>query len=83
MKSISDRIAEIKLIYEKLNGLGLNNGICPDIQKFKDVANIFVKDGLSSSGAIKLQDIDRELVYILSNKSHITSSVMLKYLKPK
>lgn len=82
MKSITDRIEEVKLIYEKLTSLGLNTGICPDIQEFKDIANVFVKEGLSSSGKINLQDIDRELIYIFSNKSHIISSVILKYIKP-
>lgn len=80
MKSISDRISEIKLIYEKLNKLGLNPSNCPDIQNFKEVANIFVKDGLCVSGSIKLEDINRELIYIFSNQSHIISSVMLKYI---
>lgn len=78
-KTISERIAEIKLIYEKLQNLGLNEEVCPGIKEFKGIANTFVKEGVSLSGKIKLQSIDRTLVYILSIRSHITSSVALKY----
>jgi hypothetical protein len=77
-KTISERISEIKLIYEKLQNLGIDGEVCPEIKNFKEIANTFVKDGISLSGKIKLQSIDRTLVYILSIRSHITSSVALK-----
>lgn len=80
-KTISERISEIKLIYEKLKNLGIDSEVCPEIKIFKEITNTFVKDSISLSGKIKLQSIDRTIVYILSIKSHITSSVALKYNK--
>jgi len=77
-KTITARISEIKLIYEKLQNLGLDSEVCPGIKEFKEVANSFVKEGVSLSGKIKLPEIERTLVYTLTMQSHIDSNVVLK-----
>lgn len=79
MKSQNQRLDEIIEIYKKLNELGLNIDIC-GINEFKKIANEFVKNNISSSGKIKIPEIERELIYILSTQSHIISSVSLKHI---
>jgi len=79
MKEFKERFEEIKEIYKKLNDLGLNIDI-NGIKEFKVIANDFVKNSISASGKIKIPEIGRELIYILSTQSHIVSYVSLKHL---
>ena len=80
MKSLEERLEEMKQIYVKLNDLGITEQTCCGISKFKVFANDFVKNGISYSGSIKLQEINRKLVYILSTQKHIVSNVVLQSL---
>jgi len=81
IKTINERITEITEIYQKLNSLGINETTCKNIKKFKEIANLFVKNAINQSGQIKLPEINKRLIYILSNKTHITSSVLLKHVE--
>jgi hypothetical protein len=78
MKSVTERIFEVKQVYQKLKELGLNDQY-EGIHDFKQIANLFVREGVPASGKIKLPEIDRILEYILSN--NIPSTVMLKKSK--
>lgn len=78
-KSIEVRLNEIKEIYQKMYALGLSDAVCPGLKSFRTDANLFVKTGQSINGKIKLNEIDRELIYILSSQPHVISSATLKY----
>lgn len=80
LKPLQERLKEIIILYQKLYDLGLNENVCQSINEFKVVANRFVKSGQSESGKIKLKEINRVLVYLLSNQPHIVSSVTLTSL---
>ena len=79
MKTTSEKISEILEIYSKLQSLGLSEDVCPNISTFKKIANDFIKSDNSFSGKIKLQEINRELVYLLSIQPNIKSYAILKY----
>ena len=51
VKSQEERIKEIIEIREKINIMKL--GIFPEIQKFIEICNNYVKDGMSNSGKNK------------------------------
>lgn len=77
-KTLEKRLSEVICLYKHLSDLGLYDDICPAIKEFKMICNDFVKNSHGSSGKIRLHEIDRDLVYILSMQSHITSNVTLK-----
>lgn len=77
MKSLENRLNEIKNIYKKLNELGISEDVCSNIKTFKKIANEFVKNGESQSGKIVLIEIQRILYYILSIQKHVESTVKL------
>jgi hypothetical protein len=79
-KSMEKRLAEVKTLYKHLFDLGLSDEVCPAIKEFKMICNDFVKNGIGSSGKIRLHEINRDLVYILSMQTHITSNVTLKIM---
>lgn len=77
MKTLQERLKEMLNIYEQLRDLGLDEHVCPGLLKFKKDANDFTKEGISISGKIKLIEIDRDFVYVLSTQDHITSHAKL------
>lgn len=77
-KSQEDRLKEVIDLYAKLKDLGLSDDVCPALKKFREVANTFVREGYSSEGKIKLEEIERSLCYRMSMQSHIDSYVVLK-----
>lgn len=73
-----ERLQEVRTLYEQIFAIGFP----PDhdgIAHFRAVANRFVKVGEGASGSVPLTGYKRHLVYKLSNQSHITSTVLLKY----
>jgi hypothetical protein len=77
MKNLQERLKEMLNIYEQLRDLGLDEQVCPSLTKFKKDANDFIKEGVSISGKVKMHEIDRDLVYVLSTQDHITSHAKL------
>lgn len=67
-------------MYGKLKSLGISEDLCPALSEYKKVANAFVKEGYSSEGRIKLEEVSRMLTYKFSMQPHIESSLILYYL---
>ena len=77
MRTIEERQSEVDKIMNKFQELGIPEvmlGIFPQITKE------FIEFGVSSSGAIKIPDIQRELVYLLSNNRRNQCASMLRAL---
>lgn len=79
MKTTSEKIGEIIEIYSQLKTLGISDELCPDLSMFKKIANDFIKSDSSISGKMKLPEINRELIYLLSIQPNIKSYAYLKY----
>lgn len=79
VKDQRTRVQEAINIYKQLNDLGISEDVCSGIKDFKIVMNDFVKFGYNASGKIKLPEINRQLVYVLSVQPHIVSSASLKF----
>lgn len=77
-KTVTDRLTEVRTIYEKLFALGLPTDQ-ENVAAFRVIANEFVKTGQGASGKLPLRGFKRILVYKLSNQSHIQSTVTLQY----
>lgn len=75
---MTDRLQEMRTIYEKLFSLGLPQDDAA-ITNFRSLANHFVKTGEGASGRLPLRGFKRVLVYKLSNQAHIQSTVVLEY----
>ena len=76
-KCFQDRYKEIVPVYSKLRELGISDQFT-GITEFFGIANEFVKNGTASSGRISIPELDRVIIYKLSNKSHIRSEVVFK-----
>jgi hypothetical protein len=63
-RTITERQAEIDAIMAKFQELGIPEVMLGDFPK---ITKEFIELGISSSGVIKITDIQRELVYLLSN----------------
>ena len=72
-----ERQAEVDAIYNKLQELGI-----PEVMlgNFPVIAKDFIEFGAGASGIIKIPDIDRELVYLLSNNRRHQCASMLRAL---
>ncbi len=79
MKSTSEKVKEVFEIYSNLKSLGISEDVCESIKTFKKIANDFIKSDTSISGKIKLFEINRVLVYLLSQQDNIKSYAVLKY----
>lgn len=64
-KDITQRIEEIKEIYNKLIELGIHKRF-ETLNPFYEICEKYVKECLSSSGKIKIPEIERILVYKLT-----------------
>lgn len=80
LKPLQERLQEMITIYKKFEELGIDEHVCEGFKQFKEIANRFVKDGRSESGRIRLKEINRNLVYVLSIQPHVVSSVTLTSL---
>ena len=72
-----ERQEEVNKIYAKLQELGIPLTMLGD---FPHITNDFIESGMSASGVIKIVDINRELVYLLSNNKRHQCASMLKAL---
>jgi hypothetical protein len=69
-----ERQIEIDKIFNKLSELGISEMM---LGEFPNITNNFIEFGISASGIIKISDIDRELVYLLSNnRKHQCASML-------
>jgi hypothetical protein len=76
IKSKEKRLEECLVIRKQLNELGLND--MPELEELKKIMKDYIHIGISYSGKIKLDAIPRVVEYILCNKEHIESKVILR-----
>jgi hypothetical protein len=76
-RTLEERRAEVDKIFDKITELGIPPVMLGDFEK---ITNDFIDFGISASGIIKIPDIERELVYLLSNnKLHQCVSMLHQY----
>jgi len=73
-RTMEERQTEIDKIFTKLQELGITREM---VGEFNKIANDYIEFGYGASGIIKILEIDRELVYLLSNdKKHQVASML-------
>ena len=79
-KSKLDRVAEVVDVFTKLreNGLTQQN---PDIQRFKEICNTYIRNGEPKDGKLKLHGTKRIIEYILPKRKQPSISIILRYDK--
>ena len=80
-KETTERLKECMEIRKQLDDFGIM--ILPEVQDSITIMNDFVRDGVSSSGNIFSETIERNIIYVFSNQNHITSHIILKKIKTK
>lgn len=78
-KDISERIADVKEIYSKLESIGIHKRF-ELMDPFYEDINLFVKEGKPFSGKIELPEISYILHYQLITRRMNQSIVWLKYV---
>lgn len=78
LKTQAEREAELAPALAKLKELGVTSEI-EGVAEFLKIADDFVTHGAAASGAIPMRGHQRKFVYLLSNKRHIQSTVVLSY----
>ena len=78
VKTIEQRKHEIEQIYTKLSSLGLTPEM-EGIEKFLAITNDFVEKGISCTGAIKIEGLNRTIVYILPMNPSVPASITLRF----
>lgn len=77
-KSQQDRLQEVIKMYQRLKDMGVSCDLCPALSEFKIAANTFVKEGFSTTGKIKLPEVNRTLHYHFTMQPHIESTIVLR-----
>lgn len=72
-----ERQVEVYKIMEKIKELGISETM---LGKFPAITKDFIEFDISASGIIKIPDIQRDLVYLLSNNRQNQCVSMLKAL---
>lgn len=78
LKRIEQRQYEVEQIYTKLSSLGLTPEM-EGIEKFLAITNDFVENGVSCTGAIKIDGLNRTIVYILPMNPNVPASITLRF----
>ena len=68
MKSLEKRLDEILVIRRKIRDLGLGTENVPAIAKVFSRMSEFVKEGTTWSGSVFLDEVDRYIDVMLSNR---------------
>ena len=68
MKSLENRLNEILVIRKKIRDLGLGIENVPALEKVFKYMTEFVKEGITWSGSIFLDEADRYIDVMLSNR---------------
>jgi hypothetical protein len=76
-KTITERIQEVRRLYEQLDAIGLHDGM-EAIAEFRKLANTFVRTGESSTGALPIPSANRILVYTFSCDRKIPCTILLR-----
>lgn len=76
-KTVSERIAEMRRLYEQLDSLGLHDGVSA-IAEFRKIANAFVRTGEASTGVLPIPNVGRVLVYEFHPDRSTPCTVVLK-----
>lgn len=79
-KTLTERIDEIKTIYTKLEELGLHKRFDSMETFYKDV-QIYIREGISIQGKIKIPEIERVFYYKLVIRRDQACEALLKYVK--
>lgn len=80
IKTEDDRFLEISVIKDKIKQLGLGEGN-PDILKFNQILDKYVKDGETTEGKIRLLGHNRIIDYLLPSLKKNKCQVSLLYDK--
>ena len=68
MKTLQERLDEILTIRKKIRDLGIGTDNVPAIAKVFSRMNDFVKEGVTWSGSVYLEEIERWMDVMLSTK---------------
>ena len=75
---MKQRQYEVDQIYVKLKSLGLTPQM-EGIEKFLAITNDFVENGVSCTGAIKIDGVNRTIVYILPMNPSVPATITLRF----
>lgn len=69
-EAVANRIKKAIEVKQGLTSNGITNDTCPDIVKFHEIMNEWVRDGLYKKGAIKIPEVNKKIVYQLAGPKH-------------
>jgi hypothetical protein len=75
-KTKADRVMEIVKAWKQLREIGFPDDT-PALVEFKRITNLFIEDGIPTTGKIPMDEYDRTLCYILTNRKHKESTIAL------
>jgi hypothetical protein len=67
---VSLRLEKAIEVKKALINLNITDEICPELKDFSKILSDWVRDGTHKQGKIKLQEINRKLVYQLDVPKH-------------
>lgn len=77
-RTMEERQEEVNKIYAKFQELGISELL---LKEFPSITKTFIEDGISACGIIKIPEIGRELVYLLSNNRRHQCGSMLHTIR--
>lgn len=80
LKTLTERIEEIKKIYIKLEELGLHKRF-DSMERFYNDVQTYIREGIYIENKVKIPEIERILYYKLVTKQNQACEAVLKYVK--
>lgn len=79
-KTLTERINEIKTIYNKLEELGIHKRF-PSMDRFYQDVQVYIKESQPIQHKIKIPEIERMFYYKLVTRKDQACEALLKYVK--
>ena len=74
---------EVAGIQQQLQEYDLTPTLFPELDGFRRVLEDFRDNGTSASGHVSIPRIHKKLVYVLSTRTHVESSAVLKHTEKR
>lgn len=77
-KTVRERLSQAVYLKQQINSLGIEK--IDSMKALNERLNDYVRDGVEWSGSVKMPEIQRKAVVVLTNSSQKNCSILLRHV---